>query len=83
LFTALANLTSVGGGHLQGGSEMNIANNRLLTTARFPALTSLSGQLELGGEGLTTISFPALTSIPGGLFVSSTTGLTSLAGWRR
>lgn len=78
--SALANLASVGGGNVQGGNELIVTGNRQLTTVRFPALTSLGGQLGLGGPGLTTLGFPALTSIPGGLFVNNTTALTSLAG---
>lgn len=78
--SALANLTSVGGGNVQGGSEMNVAGNPMLATVRFPALTSVAGQLSLGDAGLTTIDFPALTSLPGGLLISGTTALTSLAG---
>ncbi len=77
--SALANLTSVGSGHLQGGSELTIDNNPMLTTASFPALTSLGGQLALSSPGLASVDFPALTSIPGDLFVGGT-ALTSLAG---
>ena len=60
--SALASLTSVGGGNVLGGGQINVAGNPMLATVRFPALTSLAGQLSLGGAGLTTIDFPALTS---------------------
>ena len=77
--SALASLTSVGSGHLQGGGELSIDYNPLLTTASFPALTSLGDHLALSSPALASVDFPALTSIPDDLFVSGT-ALTSLAG---
>jgi hypothetical protein len=78
--SGLANLTSVGVGHLTGPSGLTIEGNPMLTEAAFRALIFLNGQLEIGGAGLTDVSFPALTSIDGGLSVVSTTSQTTLAG---
>src|SRR5262245_40138436 len=78
--SGLANLASVGGGHLVGGSGFGLSYNPMLTEASFPALTSVAGDFGIGGTGPSNLSFPALTSIGGGLSFLQTTSLATLAG---
>jgi len=77
--SGLANLVSIGSGHLAGRTGLTISDNPMLTQATFSALTFLDGPLDLGGAGLSDVSFPALTSIDGDLSIVGTT-LTTLSG---
>jgi len=77
--SGLANLVSIGSGHLTGRTGLTIDENPMLTQASFPALIFLDGGLDIGGAGLTDVSFPALASIDGGLSFVGTT-LTTLSG---
>jgi hypothetical protein len=60
-----------------GPSGFVIRGEAALTTIELPSLTTVEGDLAIGGLNVTTFSLPALTTVGGELVLSATTSLTT------